>query len=578
MTGQSTHSTSTRPAKRPRRHAFGSDKDYRSSEDEDYKPAPRVSVDGKPSADNQTMDEENQTLAQRKATLISLQKKSQKAAQRLPQEVLRTIFRLATKEGAVPTAYVLASVCKGWREVIEAMDAEELYTQISFEHVRHRFSSVRVSKPSTGKKKGESTLSKLDKVLQLQSRKTWTTGLRTLSLAGCTAYSPAGLWAVANACPNLCFLDLSDCDRGMRADELGGVLQAFASRTSPLQPLLHLNLSRLRVLPQRSGMDSVVRQVLFAQCRISKGGPALQSLIIEDSPTLTLSPLRAICEASVEEAVPLLSSLTSLSLAYSVHFVPEDSINIPNLQFATPNLRVLDLDSVCHLYGWRASWTVTGNLLDIYATSNLEAEVEADGGGPSNELPAVPVQHSGWTFLKVARLGAEDLKERRSLHGGIADVMKACYQSAALQHLSVANSDAVDWSQLLSGLHPDCRLRKLCLARSGSLQPTHTRILATILRQETVREALSCLEDMDLSGNSFVNDEDVAALASCCPNLVRIALGGTAVTDKGISCLVSETMGTLKQLEIEACRGVTRAVRRVVASNGVLGAVKAGLL
>lgn len=531
------------------------------ADDEDYIPlghsADHSPIGRKPpSVNKQPVDEENQTLSQRKAALI----KHRVRSHRLPQEVLRTIFRMATEEGAIPTAYVLASVCRSWREVIKAMDPEELYTTVSFRHVQHRFSSI--CKSPAGKKKGP-PLSKLDRILQLQSRR-WTTGLRALSLAGCSP-SPSGLWTIAHACPNLCSLDLSDCANGMRAEELGEVLSALASRTPPLQPLLHLNLSRLRVLPQRSGMDSIVRQFLFAQCRTPEFGPCLQTLRLEDCPTLTLSPLRAICESSIEEATPLLSSLTFLSLAHSIHLVPEDSINMPNLQFATPNLRVLDLDSMCHMYGWRASWTMAGILLDMHSTSGAQV-----GGNDSVLSPP------GWAHLKVARLGAEDLNERRGLGGGIADVVKAVDQSAELEHLSVANSEWVDWVQLLSGLHPDCHLRKLCLARSGSLQPAHTRNLSTILLDNCVKEALSYLEDLDLSGNRFVNDDDVVAVAGCCPNLARIALGGTAVTDKGIVGLVTElgeSVGKLKQLEIEACRGVTRELRRVVATEGVAAVV-----
>nr|XP_043638449.1 F-box/LRR-repeat protein 12-like [Erigeron canadensis] len=67
----------------------------------------------------------------------------------------------------------------------------------------------------------------------------------------------------------------------------------------------------------------------------------------------------------------------------------------------------------------------------------------------------------------------------------------------------------------------------------------------------------SCLDSVDLSYSSIINDAVVASVASSCPSLSTIRLRHSCVTDEGINNLATKLGRSLKWVDILGCSQIT---------------------
>ncbi|PRW20378.1 F-box LRR-repeat 6-like [Chlorella sorokiniana] len=338
--------------------------------------------------------------------------------------------------------------------------------------------------------------------------------LRSLSLAGVAGVGDAGLQTIAEHCPCLEALSLAHCtqfsDGGLTA-QLSRMLLRPAAPDGSSAPLRRLDLSFTQISPKVSGLDHVVREVLFTQAR-NPGGPVLEELIVEGCPLLTHHGLRAIAEASVEAGRPLLAALRVLNLSQSAGARSDFVLFIERLQYSAPALQQLCLNGLCGAWGW--SWNATPSSLP-------------EGAAP----PAFPA-------LRVCQVAAKSNPDLAGMGTGATTVNDTCLtrllsQSPLLEELDVSGCERLSPNCLALAVHPAAPLKHALLARSGACCDEAVAFL--------VDRFGPTLEAVDLSwGGSRINDAAAAALTRC-PRLHTVGLAGTAVTTEGVRQLLVAT-------------------------------------
>lgn len=283
-------------------------------------------------------------------------------------------------------------------------------------------------------------------------------------------------------------------------------------------------------------MDLVVRAVLSAASS-APGPPSLEALRVEGCPTLTHQALRAAADASVEARRPLLAALKTLSLARSaggrMPFVvgaagrkrfgkssfavllsrgvapswplflltlspamPPSLCHAPpgargvfvvplaRLQYAAPNLEVLDLTGLCSIFGWSCP---------LPADPTLRALLHAEEPGLPGLQPAAPGLPStggggdapGWPALRVCRLAASMVEGQRT--AAVASTLgDACLQrfigaSPALEELDLGGALRLT-PDALAALGPFPALRRASLAGSGACTDAGAAALLALTR------------------------------------------------------------------------------------------------
>lgn len=504
------------------------------------------------------------TAGLHQGTSLEPSKSTSRAASRLPREVLHNILLQACESNAIPTAQRASCVCRAWRDAVRTCAG--VYRRISVEGLKQTAWPLFTARISA-------------------FVNDWCKDLETLSLHGCQFSNatcpllPAALRELASKCRRLSSLDLSRCS-GLRQEDVVSVLHIMLRMRTPdvetgVTPLRSLNLSGANFAPRGTGLDAVVTAALRFQAENSSG-PVLETLIVEDCPQLTHLPLRGMCEMAIKSMRPVLASLRVLSLARSGELYPCFHFSLPRFQYAAPNLEILDLDSVAFaLGGWTPNLSNRGmpQSIDWPATWAIQPSISL--------LDDFITLKPRWLRLKVCRLGARaQIGPGTSRLTDVATVAQLAAASTCLEEISTANCAAIAWNELLRLLSPTKPpLRVLDVSRSGGLQRHYTCDLASALTE--CSWVCDTLEEIDVSGNPWVTDQDAEALAAC-DRLRRINFSGTGVTEKGLLAILRQAQhrGSLKSMNIEVggCRAMSRTVRLACALGPAALARSVGLI
>jgi len=361
----------------------------------------------------------------------------------------------------------------------------------------------------------------------------------------------AALAGIAMSCPGMASLDLSNCT-GFTAPGLGKILEGMLLRPKGPDrgPLRKLNLSYIAIKPTRDGVDRVVQRVLTSQAE-NPSGPVLEELRVEGNAMLSSLPLKSICETGVKSKRQMLSALRVFSCAESSSNRGTWVLPIDGLQYACPNLELLDISRVGGFYG-----------LEIQATEGSPSFILAEG------LP-----QGRWAKLGVLRAGQGACKKNISEEQFFSRLPKNA------QSLREINLDGWELSfELLAFVRAAVGLKRLSLRSSSAPVVVFTPLLdhfhdqlEMFLRQYEVCSRFQYLEVIDVSLSPFGDEQldylDFIDLGALCGGLKELCATATSITTDGLRRFLLTENGLPKRPEgfrihIDSCRGIDRPVRQ----------------